>query len=67
MKVRFNLQCNVTIIIYTPGPSIIKLIMAVIYGFRNKLVCFSLNTILDWKSLQGANTLAYYGNRKLRL
>jgi hypothetical protein len=49
-----------------PGPCIIKLITAVIYGFRNKLECFSLNTRLGWKGLQGTNTLAYYGNRKLR-
>jgi len=50
----------------TPGPCIIKLITAVIYGFRNKLECFSLNTKLGWKGLQGTNTLAYYVNRKLR-
>jgi hypothetical protein len=46
---------------------IIKLITAVIYGFRSKLECLSLNTRLGWKGLQGTNTLAYYGNRKLRL
>ncbi len=45
---------------------IIKLITAIIYGFRNKLECFSLNTRLGWKGLQGINTLAYYGNGKLR-
>jgi hypothetical protein len=45
---------------------IIKLITAVIYGFRNKLEYLSLNTRLGWKGLPGANTLAYYGNRKLR-
>jgi hypothetical protein len=49
-----------------PGACIIKLITAVIYGFRNKLECFSLNTKLGWKGLQGTNTLAYYVNRKLR-
>ncbi len=45
---------------------IIKLITAVIYGFRNKLKCFSLNTRLGWKGLPGANTLAHYGNHKLQ-
>ncbi len=49
----------------TSGACIIKLIAAVIYGFRNKLECLSLNTRLGWKCL-GTNTLAYYGNRKLR-
>ncbi len=44
---------------------IIKLIMAVIYGFHNKLECLSLNTRLNWKGLQGTNTLAYYRNCKL--
>jgi hypothetical protein len=50
-----------------PGACIIKLITAVIYGFRNKLECLSLKTRLGWKSLPGTNTLAYYGNRKLWL
>jgi hypothetical protein len=45
---------------------IIKLITAVIYSFRNKLACLSLNTWLGWKGLPGTNTVAYYGNRKLR-
>jgi len=45
---------------------IIKLITAVIYGFRNKLKCLSQNTRLGWKGLPGTNTLAYYRNRKLR-
>ncbi len=45
---------------------IIKLITAVIYSFHNKLECFSLNTRLGWKDLPGTNTLANYGNRKLR-
>jgi hypothetical protein len=45
---------------------LIKLITAIIYGFRNKLECLTLNTRLGWKSLPGTNTLAYYGNRKLR-
>jgi hypothetical protein len=48
-----------------PGACIIKLITAVIYGFRNKLECLSLNTKLGWKALPGTNTLAYYGNCKL--
>ncbi len=34
-----------------PGACIIKLITAVIYGFRNKLECLSLNTRLGWKGL----------------
>jgi hypothetical protein len=45
-----------------PGACIIKLIMAVIYRFRNKLECLSLNTRPGWKGLPGTNTLAYYGN-----
>jgi hypothetical protein len=53
--------------IEAPGPSLIKPITAVIYSFRNKLECFSLNTKLGWKGLQGANTLAYNGNCKLGL
>jgi hypothetical protein len=44
---------------------IIKLITVVIYGFRNKLECLSLNSTLGWKGLPGTNTLAYYGNSKL--
>ncbi len=51
----------------SPGSCILKLITAVIYGFRNKLECLSLNTRLGWKGLPGTNTLAYYRNRKLRL
>jgi len=52
----------------TPGACIIKLITAVIYGFRNNLECSSLNT-LSWKSLRGTNTLAItetvnYGRHK---
>jgi hypothetical protein len=49
-----------------PGACIIKLTTAVIYGFRNKLECLSMNTRLGWKELPGTKTLAYYGNRKLR-
>jgi hypothetical protein len=40
--------------------------MAVIYRVRNKLEGFSLNSILGWKGYLGTNTIAYYGNRKLR-
>jgi hypothetical protein len=47
------------------GACITKLITAVIYGFRNKLECLSLNTRLGWKGLPGTNTLAYYGNCQL--
>jgi hypothetical protein len=50
-----------------PGAGIIKFITAVIYGFRYKLECFFLNNRLGWKGLPGTNTLAYCGNRKLRL
>jgi hypothetical protein len=40
-----------------PGAFIIKLITAVIYGFRNKLECLSLNPRLGWKGLPGTNKL----------
>jgi hypothetical protein len=50
----------------TPGTCTINVFTAVIYGFRNKLECLSLNTRLGWKGLPGTNTPAYYGNRKLR-
>jgi hypothetical protein len=53
-------------IVECPGACIIKLITAVIYGFRNKLECLSLNPRLGWKGLPGTNTLAYYRNRKLQ-
>jgi hypothetical protein len=36
------------------------------YYFRNKLEFLSLNTRLGWKGLPETDTLAYYGNRKLR-
>ncbi len=49
-----------------PGACMIKLITAVIYGFCNKLECVLVNTRLSWKGLPVTNTLAYYGNRKLR-
>ncbi len=49
----------------TTGACIIKLITAVIYGFRNKLEHLSLNTRLGLKDLPGTNTLAYCGHRKL--
>jgi hypothetical protein len=51
---------------WTLGGCIIKLIMAVIYGFCNKLECLSPNTRLGWKGLPGTdtNTPAYFGNRK---
>jgi hypothetical protein len=39
----------------TPGACIIKLIRAVIYGFRNKLECLSLNTRLGWKGFPGTS------------
>ncbi len=49
-----------------PVALIIKLVTAVIYSFRIKLECLSLNTRLGWKGLAGTNTLAYYENCKLR-
>jgi hypothetical protein len=57
----FNIKFNPTL-----TSCIIKRITVVIYSFRNKLECLSLNTRLGWKGLSGTNTLAYYGNRKLR-
>jgi len=36
---------------FSQGACIIKLIMAVIYSFRNKLECFSLNIKLGWERL----------------
>ncbi len=50
----------------TPWACVIKLSTAVIYGFRNKLDGLSPNTRLGLKGLPGINTLAYYGNLKLR-
>ncbi len=50
---------------WTPGACIIKLLTAVIYGFRHKLECLSLNTRLNWKGLPGTNTLAYNRNHKI--
>ncbi len=49
-----------------PWAYIKKLINSIIYGFCNTLECLSLNTILGWRGLPGTNTLAYYGNCKLR-
>jgi hypothetical protein len=60
-------KCQIKKLLFTPsGACIIKLITAIIYSFRNKLECLSINTRLGWKGLPGTNTLAYYGNRKLR-
>ncbi len=49
----------------TCGACILKLTTAVIYCFRSKLQCLSLPSL----SIQclGTNTLAYYGNCKLRV
>jgi hypothetical protein len=41
-----------------PGACIIKIITVVIYSFRTKLECLSLNTRLDWKGLPGTSNLA---------
>jgi hypothetical protein len=49
-----------------PGACIIKRNTNVIYRFRNKLECLSLNTRQGWKRLPRTNTLAYYGNRKIQ-
>jgi hypothetical protein len=51
---------------YWSGAWIIKLITAVIYGFRNKLECLSLVRLSSLVKVLGTNTLAYYGNLKLR-
>ncbi len=53
--------------IFNAWACIIKLITAVIYGFRNKLECLSLNTRLGCKGLPRTNTLACYGNRKFQV
>jgi hypothetical protein len=45
----------------TPGACIIKLITAIIYGFRDKLDCLSLNTRLGWKGWPGTNTVLRRG------
>jgi len=50
-----------------PGACILKLIAAVIYGFRNKLESLSLASLSSLIYCLGTNTLAYYRNRKLRL
>jgi hypothetical protein len=42
-----------------PGACIIKLITVVIYGFRNKLECLSLNIRLGWKGFPWANTVLF--------
>jgi hypothetical protein len=48
-----------------PGACIIKLIMAIIYSFHNKLERLSQNTRLGWKGLPGTNTLASYENYEI--
>ncbi len=47
-------------------PCKIKFITAVIQVFRNKLECLSLASISSLVYSLLTNTLAYYGNRKLR-
>jgi hypothetical protein len=66
-NVNIHLNANVYSYIETSGACIIKLIMAIIYGFHNKLECLSLNTRLGRIGLPGTNILAYYRNPKLRL
>jgi hypothetical protein len=51
---------------YSLDPLQVPVSQNVIYGFRNKLDCLSINFRLRWKGLPRPNTLAYYGNRKLR-
>jgi hypothetical protein len=65
-QIRIN-QLPVPATRWQPGACIIKHITAVIYGFSNKLEHLPLNTTLGWKGLPETNTLAYYGNCKLRL
>ena len=48
------------------GARIIKIITAVIYGFRNTLERLSLVSISSLVQCLGTNTLAYYGNFKLQ-
>jgi len=62
--VSYNTATNLavkSVIVPAPAASTIKLITAVIYSFRNKLECLSLNTRLGRKGLPGTNALAYYG------
>ncbi len=47
-----------------PGAFFIKLITVIIYGFCNKLECFTLHSRLGWKGLPWTNTLAYYVRSK---
>ncbi len=50
---------------FFPGACIIKLIMAIIYSFHNKLEYMSLANISSLVQCLGTNALAYYGNCKL--
>ncbi len=56
---RFRHQCTKTAVLschrflISSGTCIKKLITAVIYGFRNKLKCFMVNTSLGWEVCQG--------------
>ena len=54
------------IMIQAPGACIIKLITDEIYGFHNKQECLSLASVSSLVQCLGTNTLAYYGNCKLR-
>jgi hypothetical protein len=62
--------CNLSILqkspCFEPGACIIKLITAIIYGFRNKLECLSLASISSLDQCLGTNTIAFYGKRRLR-
>jgi hypothetical protein len=55
-----------SLIAIAPGACIIKIITTVIYGLRNELECLSLASLSSLVYCLGTNTLAYYGNRKLR-
>ncbi len=46
-KIR-TLQTRTVFIVEAPGASIIKLITAVIYGFRNKLECLALASLFSF-------------------
>ncbi len=63
--------CNLSILqkspCFEPGACIIKLITAVIYGFRNKLERLSLASISSLVQCLETNTLAYCVNCRLQL
>ncbi len=52
----FTLMLKINKLEYLCHETIIKHITAVIYGFRNKLECLTINSRLGWKGLPGTNT-----------